>query len=466
MKKFMDKDFLLTTKTSEKLYFNHAKRMPIIDYHCHIDPREIAEDKRFSNITELWLGNDHYKWRLMRAFGTEEKYITGDASDKEKFMAWAKVLGRSIGNPLYHWSHLELQRYFNYHGILNENTAEEVWNLTLDKLSEETMSARNIIKSSNVKVICTTDDPVDSLEWHKMIAADSSFDVSVLPALRPDLALDIEKPGFADYIAKLAGASKIAIRSFEDLKTALANRIDYFDLNGCRLSDHGLVSIKYEPCTDEEADTIFEKSLTGAALSASEVAKYKTACLIFLGREYKKRGWVMQFHYGCKRDNNTLMFESIGPNTGYDCIGENVSVAEVSNLLNALNNADALPKTILYSLNPNDNTPLDTVIGCFQNSDCRGKIQHGCAWWFNDNLDGMTSHLRSLASQGYLAGFIGMLTDSRSFVSYTRHEYFRRVLCKFIGELVESGEFPYDEDVLGRIIEDISYNNAAEYFDF
>lgn len=466
MKQFMDKDFLLTSQTAKDLYNNHAKRMPIVDYHCHINPQDIAEDKRYETITELWLGGDHYKWRLMRAAGIDEWYITGAASDEEKFKKWAYVLGRAIGNPLYHWSHLELQRYFDYHGILNEDTADEVYKLCNEKLKEPRMSAKGIIKASNVSVLCTTDDPLDNLEWHKKIVCDMDFPVKVLPAWRPDNALNIDKPGFAEYIAKLAGVSKTPIRDFDSLCEALSNRMDYFMANGCKVADHGLDSIMYSPARGKTVDHILGTALSGGKITSRDANIFTTACIMFLGKEYSKRGWVMQLHYGCKRDNNSYMYDKIGANTGFDCIGDNSYSSNLADLLDALDIDNNLPKTIIYSLNPTENTAIDTIAGCFQNSDAVSKIQHGSAWWFNDNKEGMTEHLKSLSAEGYLAGFVGMLTDSRSLVSYTRHEYFRRILCDFIGNKVENYEFPEDMQRLGQIVEDICYNNAMRYFGF
>ena len=466
MKNFMDNDFLLTTKTSQKLFHEYASKMPIIDYHCHISPQDIANDKHFQNITELWLGGDHYKWRFMRSCGVEEKFITGNASDKEKFIAWASCLGKAIGNPLYHWSHLELQRYFGYSKTLNKNTAEEVWELCNNKLQNNNISAKQLISASNVKVICTTDDPVDSLEWHELIKKDSAFKTTVLPAWRPDQAMNIEKDSFNSYIAKLSKVSEIDISSFYDLCNALNKRMNFFESHGCKLSDHGLDYVMYAPADKDEVNKIFINKLTGKNITKEDELKYKTAFMINMGRECSERNWVMQLHYGCKRNNNDKMFASIGADTGYDCINDHTPSVLLADFLNALNSNNCLPKTILYSLNPIDNAAIDTIIGCFQNSDALGKIQHGSAWWFNDHLDGITDQLRSLASLGNLSGFIGMLTDSRSFLSYTRHEYFRRILCKLIGEIVESGEFPEDYEILKEIVEDISYNNANKYFEF
>ena len=410
MKAFMDQDFLLETETAKMLYHDYAAKMPVLDYHCHISPQEIAEDRQFENITQVWLGGDHYKWRQMRSNGIEERYITGDASDREKFQKWAETLERAIGNPLYHWSHLELQRYFGYHGALNAKTAEEVWNLCNEKLQSPQMSARNLIRQSNVTLICTTDDPADDLRWHKQLKEDDSFEVQVLPAWRPDLAMKIEKPGFAAYLKKLG--------------------------------------------------------MAGEPISKEEELKYKTAFMLYAGREYHRLGWAMQLHYGCKRDNDVKRFRKLGPDTGFDCIDTYTPSAQLADLLNALNVTDELPKTILYSLNPNDNAAIGTIIGCFQDAGVVGKIQQGSAWWFNDHKQGMIDQMTSLANLGLLSNFVGMLTDSRSFLSYTRHEYFRRILCNLIGGWVENGEYPADEEILGRIVQNISYNNAVRYFGF
>ena len=466
MKPFMDKDFLLTTETAKKLYHEHAEVTPVLDYHCHINPREIAEDRKFDNITQVWLGGDHYKWRLMRSAGVDEFYITGDASDREKFQKWAETLGKAIGNPLYHWSHLELQRYFGYEGYLNGETAEEVWNLCNEKLSQADMSVRNLIKKSNVTLICTTDDPIDSLEWHDKIAADKTFDVQVVPAWRPDKAMNIEKPEFTTYLKQLYDVTGKHIASFEDLKDALKNRMAFFNTKGCSVSDHALEYVMYAPATDEEIEEIFAKRLRGEAISKEDELKYKTASMLFFGKEYNRLGWVMQLHYGCKRDNNELMYNKLGPDTGFDCINNYAPSAQMADLLNALNKTDELPKTIIYSLNPNDNAAIGTILGCFQNSTATAKIQQGSAWWFNDHKVGMQDQLISLGQLGYLAGFVGMLTDSRSFLSYTRHEYFRRILCELFGTWVENGEYPADMNTLGEIVENISYNNAIKYFGF
>ena len=466
MKAFMDKDFLLSTPTAQTLYHEYAAKTPVLDYHCHINPKEIAEDRKFENITQVWLGGDHYKWRFMRSSGIDEYYITGGASDKEKFFKWAEVLGKAIGNPLYHWSHLELQRYFGYHGTLNKNTAEEVWNLCNEKLADPSMSVRNLIRQSNVTLICTTDDPVDSLEWHAAIAADDSFEVQVLPAWRPDKAMNIEKPEYVDYLNTLASVSGISITSFADLKAALKNRMEFFASMGCSVSDHALEYVMYAPASDKEIESIFTKRLSGGSVSREEELKFKTAFMLFVGKEYNRMNWVMQLHYGCKRDNNKLMYEKLGPDTGYDCINNYAPSAQMADFLNALIQTDELPKTIIYSLNPNDNEAIGTILGCFQDSTAVAKIQQGSAWWFNDHKIGMKNQMLSLANLGNLSGFVGMLTDSRSFLSYTRHEYFRRIMCDLIGELVENGEFPNDQETLSEIVKDISYYNAVRYFGF
>ena len=462
----MDEDFLLSTQTAQKLYHEHAEKTPILDYHCHINPEEIAKDRQFENITQVWLGGDHYKWRQMRSNGVDEKYITGDAPDREKFQKWAETLEKAIGNPLYHWSHLELKRYFGYDGCLNGETAEEVSKLCNEKLKTPEMSVRNLIRQSGVTLLCTTDDPADSLEWHKVIAEDDSFEVQVLPAWRPDKAMNIEKPDYADYLKKLGTAAEIEIHTFADLKAALKKRMAFFDSMGCRASDHALEYVMYAPASDEEVETIFAKRLGGEMLTKAEELKFKTAFMLFVGKEYARLGWAMQLHYGCKRDNNVFRYEQLGPDTGYDCIDNYAPSGQMADFLNALNASDELPKTIIYSLNPNDNAAIGTILGCFQDSGAIGKFQQGSAWWFNDHKTGMIEQMTSLANLGLLGNFIGMLTDSRSFLSYTRHEYFRRILCELIGGWVENGEYPADMKVLGKMVEDISYNNAVRYFGF
>lgn len=466
MKNFIDKDFLLSTETAKELFHKHASKKPIVDYHCHLSPKEIAQDMQFESINQIWLDGDHYKWRQMRSNGIEEKYITGNAPAREKFQKWAETLERAIGNPLYHWSHLELRRYFDYEGVLNSETAQEVWELCNKKLMEKSMSARGIIKQSGVKVICTTDDPIDTLEWHQKIKEDKSFDVQIIPAWRPDKALNIEQPIFIDYINQLSKASDINIISFADLKKAFKKRLEFFISLGCRATDHAMEYITYVPASEKEVEIIFEKKLKGSKLTKEEESKYKTAFMIFAGQEYYKNDLVMELHYGCKRNNNTLIFDRFGPDMGHDCINNFAPSAQIADFLNALNSTEQLPKTIIFSLNPNDNAIIGTILGCFQSASALSKIQQGSAWWFNDHKVGMIDQLTSLANLGILSNFVGMLTDSRSFLSYARHEYFRRILCNLIGTWVEDGEYPYDIKILSRIIEDISYDNAVRYFKF
>ena len=466
MKQFLDKDFLLNTEAARKLYHEAAEKQPIIDYHCHLNPREIYEDIRYENITRVWLGGDHYKWRLMRSAGVPEKYITGDSSDWEKFEKHAEVLGKAIGNPLHHWSHLELRRFFGYEGILNKQTAKEVWELANAKLQSEGYTSRGLIMMSNVDTICTTDDPVDTLEWHEKLAADKSFPVTVLPAWRPDKAMNLEKETYLDYLKQLETASGIKITSFADLKKALHLRLDFFAAHGCSLSDHALNYVMYAPASEEETEKIFAARLKGVLPSAQEEAVFKFAFMTAMAGEYTRRGWVMQLHYGCRRDNNLGMFRAMGPDTGFDCVDNYAPSAQTAAFLGMLEDAGSLPKTILYSLNTNDNAAIDTILGCFQNDTAVGRIQHGSAWWFNDHFDGMSDQLKSLASLGYLAGFVGMLTDSRSFISYPRHELYRRVLCNYIGEMVERGEYFSSEENLKEIIENVCIRNTNAFFGF
>lgn len=466
MKQFMDKDFLLQTDVAKKLYHEYASQVPVIDYHCHLIPQEIAEDIHFRNMTELWLGADHYKWRVMRSNGVEEKYITGNASDEEKFHAFAEALPKCIGNPMYHWCHLELQRYFGIYDTLSGKNWKEIYDRCNEILAKPEMSAKNLIRMSGVTLVCTTDDPVDDLHYHEKIAEDKDFDVQVLPAWRPDLAMSPEKDGFADYIKKLSDVSGVKIDDFASLKQALVKRMDYFAERGCLVSDHGLDYAEYRPVSSGEMDKLVKKGLAGDNFTVEEQQQFRTMMMLFLGAEYKKRNWVMQLHYGAKRENNELVFKSAGANAGIDCINPQGFVAEVADFMNALNREGNLPKTIIYSLNPTDNALIGTMIGCFQGDRVRGKIQQGAAWWFNDHKYGMEEHMKSLASLSLLGNFVGMLTDSRSFISYPRHEYFRRILCNFIGNLVENGEYPEDYELLGEMVQDISYNNAVRYFGF
>ena len=466
MQAFMDKDFLLTTDTAKRLFHEVANGCPIIDYHCHINPREIYDDRRYENITQVWLGGDHYKWRLMRCAGVQETYITGNASDYEKFKAFAAVLNKSIGNPLYHWSHLELQRYFGYDGMLSPATADEVWELANYKLQSEGFSVRGLIERSNVELICTTDDPLDNLEWHQKLKTDDTFATTVLPAWRPDQAMNIEKPEFADYLRKLGASAGTEINSFADLKIALRARLTYFSQNGCSLSDHALDYVMYVPAQETEIERIMTAKLAGKPISEQDTLKFKTAFMLFVAGEYRRMGWVMQIHYGCRRNNNPTMFGALGADTGFDAVDTYTPSAQLAALLGAMEASGRLPKTILYSLNPGDNAAIDSICGCFQNDEAVGRLQHGSAWWFNDHMTGMTEQMTSLANLGYLAGFIGMLTDSRSFLSYPRHEYFRRILCRLLGQWVEDGLYPDDFDTLSEIVRGVCYENAKSYFSF
>ncbi len=467
-KNFLDEEFLLTGDMAKALYHNHAETMPIIDYHCHIDPQSIAEDKRYDSITELWLGGDHYKWRAMRSAGVPERLITGDGDPEEKFIAWAETVPKLVGNPLYHWTHLELQRYFGIYEPLTGKTAKEVYRACNEVLSKKEMSVRGIIAQSKVKLICTTDDPVDHLKHHASIAADPSCAVKVLPAFRPDKALRADKAEFPGYIAKLAAATNRKIEDLDDLRAALLDRIDYFDAHNCRVSDHALDTCICETAEESELKGIFQKGLGGEKITRRESEAFQTALLLTCARAYKKKNWVMQLHFGCIRNNSTTMFERLGPDTGYDAANdEGGNAPRLAALLDLLERSDALPRTILYSLNPADNSVIGTVMGCFQtDSDIPGRVQMGSAWWFNDHKAGMEKQLTDLMNVGVLSTFVGMLTDSRSFLSYTRHEYFRRILCNLIGTLVENGEYPADEEMLGKIVRDICYNNARNYFRF
>ena len=461
---FMKEDFLLTTPTARTLYHQVAAKMPIVDYHCHLDPQQIYEDVRFENITQVWLGGDHYKWRIMRSNGVDEYYITGDAPDREKFQKFAEALPRCIGNPMYHWCHLELKNYFGYEGTLNGTTAQEVWDLALQKLAEPDFSARGLIRRSNVAMVGTTDDPCSDLQWHKRLAEDKSFDTKVCPSFRPDPALNCHKSGFAAYIAKLSEASGIEIRCAADVAAALTQRIGYFNECGCRASDHGLDYVMYREATMEEIEETFRKAMAGEALTVAETEGYQTYLLLHCGREYARHGWAMQLHFSCFRNPNSRMFGKLGADCGFDCIAVTDSSAALHSVMDALDRTAQLPKTIVYSLNPADNQWLDTLLGAYQGTEIPGKIQHGSAWWFNDNKVGMQDQIISLAQLGILGNFIGMLTDSRSFLSYARHEYFRRILCNLIGTWVENGEYPADMDTLGGLVADICCNNAKRYF--
>ena len=458
MKQFMDREFLLTNDTAKHLYHELAASLPIIDYHCHLDPREIYEDRHFDNVTQLWLGGDHYKWRLMRSFGVDERSITGDATDREKFQKWAEALSLAAGNPLYHWSHLELKNYFGFEGHLTPENAEQVWQLCNKKLSQPEYSARNLILRSKVEAICTTDDPADSLEWHQKLRQ-TDFPVKVLPSFRPDKALGIEKQDYLAYLARLGSPA-----SFAALTEALRARLDRFTELGCRVTDHGMDHVPYAPAEPAQIEAIYQKRLGGRMPTALETEQFKTALLLALGRAYHAKGLVMQLHFGVIRDLSKRVFRQLGPDAGIDAIGDQAPITKLAAFLNALDETGELPKTILYSLNPNDNAAIETVMGAFQTGEARGKLQHGSAWWFNDHKNGMRAQLESLAAEGHLATFVGMLTDSRSFLSYARHEYFRRIVCDLIGTWVENGEYPNDETLLKQLVQGICHDNAAAYF--
>ncbi|HJV46650.1 MAG TPA: glucuronate isomerase [Bacillota bacterium] len=463
MKPFMNEDFMLSNDTARKLYHDFAKDMPIFDYHCHLTAKEIAENRVFNNITEAWLGGDHYKWRILRSNGIAEEYITGNKSDKEKFEKWAQVVPYMIGNPLLHWTHLELQRFFGISEVLSSNNANEIWEKCNAMLQKEEFSPRELIKRSNVKALCTTDDPIDSLEYHKILRDDPTFEVKVLPTFRPDGALNIEKETFISWLNKLEEVSGNKIENYQDFLTALKDRIEYFHEVGCRLSDHAIDSHFYLEADESEISNIFQKRLTQGELTQEEIIKYKSAIFIYLGRAYHQHGWAMQLHIGALRNTNSRKEGLLGPNTGFDSIADFSYAQELSQFMNALDYANSLPKTILYCLNPRDNYMLASMIGNFQEG-IPGKIQFGSAWWFNDHKDGMEEQMKALANEGLLSRFVGMLTDSRSLLSYPRHEYFRRILCNLIGNWVENGEYPADFVVLGEIVKDICFNNIKHYF--
>ena len=465
MEPFLSKDFLLDTSVARQLYHDFAEHQPIIDYHCHIDPKDIWEDRRFDDITQVWLGGDHYKWRLMRSNGVDERYITGDADPREKFQKFAETLPRAIGNPMYHWCHLELKNYFGYTGVLNGDTAQQVWDLCNEQLKgDPDKSARGLIRKSNVAMIGTTDDPCSTLCWHERLAGDDTLSVRVCPSFRPDPAINIHKPGFAAYVEAMEQNVGFPIRSIQDMRDALSGRISYFDEHGCRAADHGLDYVVFRPISDEAATAALQKARAGQPLTLEEVEGYQTALLLHCARAYRKLDWVMQLHFSCVRNPTSKMLEILGPDTGFDCIAVTDSCAATYRLMDALGRENALPKTILYSLNPADNAWLDTLLGAFQGPEVPGKIQHGSAWWFNDHRTGMTEHLTSLANLSVLGNFVGMLTDSRSFLSYARHEYFRRVLCALLGRWAEEGAYPCDITALGGLVEDICYRNAKRYF--
>lgn len=467
----MDENFLLQTETAQKLYHEHAAKMPIIDYHCHLIPKMVADDHRFSSITEIWLGGDHYKWRAMRSNGVEEKYCTGkDTSDWEKFQKWAETVPYTFRNPLYHWTHLELKTAFGIDKLLNPETAKEIFDECNDKLrNDPNMTARGLMRRYNVETVCTTDDPADSLEYHKQVK-DSGFEIKMLPTWRPDKAMAVDKPEeYREYIAKLGAAADIDIRTFSDLVDALQKRHDFFESMGCRLSDHGIEEFYAEEYTQPEIDAIFAKIIDGGSLSQEEIDKFKSAMMIVFGEMDYESGWTQQFHYGAIRDNNSKMFKLLGPDTGFDSIGEFNTAKKCAKYLDKLNSRGKLAKTILYNLNPCANEVMATMLGNFQDGSVAGKIQLGSGWWFLDQKDGMQKQMNALSLLGLLSRFVGMLTDSRSFLSYPRHEYFRRTLCNLVGTDIENGEIPYtgyEEKRVNQMIEDICYNNAKNYFKF
>lgn len=466
MKPFMDEDFLLQTETAKKLYHEHAAKMPIFDYHCHINPKDIAEDRMFTSITEIWLAGDHYKWRAMRTNGIDEKFCTGKANDWEKFEKWAETVQYTLRNPLYHWTHLELKKFFGINEVLSSKNARSIYDTCNEKLQTPQYSCRNIIRMANVHTICTTDDPVDSLEYHQKIKADG-FEVAVLPAWRPDKAMMVEFPiSYNQYINQLASVSEMEIKTFDDLMIALNKRHRFFHENGCRLSDHGLDTAYAEEYTAEEIDALFLKVRIGYRLTTREILKFKSCMLYEFGRMDHSRGWTQQFHIGALRNNNTRQFNLTGPDTGFDSIGDKPIAESLSKLLDRLDSEFKLSKTILYNLNPRDNEVYATMIGNFQDRSIPGKIQYGSGWWFLDQKDGIEKQLNTLSNLGLLSRFVGMLTDSRSFLSYTRHEYFRRILCNLLGNDVENGEIPNDLELLGQMVENICFNNAKNYFNF
>lgn len=462
---FIHDNFLLSNKFAEELYHNYASKMPIIDYHCHLSPKEIAENKVFENITQAWIYGDHYKWRAMRTLGIPEKYITGKASDQEKFEKWAQTVPYTLRNPLYHWTQLELARYFDIDQLLSPKTATEIYNQTSDQLNTQQYSTQGILKKMNVKVVCTTEDPTDTLEHHKTLA-ESDLETHISTSFRPDKAIMINHHGFLGYISALEEASGVSINSYRDLKFALLQRIEYFHQNGCRVSDHGLNYIPFTSYNEAEVTKIFNKKLDKQNLSAEEILKYETAILRYLSQEYHTRGWVQQFHLGALRNNNTRMLAELGPDTGWDSIADYPQAENLSKFLNSLDVEDQLTKTIIYNLNPADNEVMASMIGNFNDGSIKGKVQFGSGWWFLDQKDGMTKQLNALSNMGLISCFIGMLTDSRSFLSFPRHEYFRRVLCNLFGQEIQQGELPNDMPWIGKIIQDISYNNAKEYFNF
>ena len=466
MKSFLDKHFLLHTKTAQQLYHAYAAPMPIIDYHCHLSPQQIADDIRFENLAQVWLYGDHYKWRAMRANGINEKYITGAASDWEKFEQWAATVPYTLRNPLYHWTHLELQRYFDIQEILSPQTAKKIYGECSEKLQSPGYSVRNLLRRMNVKIVCTTDDPTDTLEYHQKIK-DDGFEIPVLPAFRPDKAMEVsDAKVFNSYIEKLEAVSHISITSFDDYLAALQSRHHFFGSNGCCLSDHGLEEVYADDFTDADISSIFNNLRQNKSITQEQQLKFKSAMLLYFAEWDHEKNWVQQYHLGALRNNNVRAMKTLGADTGWDSVGDFSQGKSLALFLNKLNAKNKLAKTILYNLNPADNEVMATMIGNFNDGSVRGKMQWGSAWWFLDQKDGMTKQLNALSNAGLLSCFIGMLTDSRSFLSYPRHEYFRRILCNLFGEEIENGELPNDTEWTGKIIQDICYYNAEKHFDF
>jgi glucuronate isomerase len=466
MKKFLDENFLLGSEAAQRLYHEYAKEMPVIDYHCHLSPREIAADHRFANLTQAWLSGDHYKWRAMRTNGVEEGYCTGEKPDWEKFQKWAETVPYTLRNPLYHWTHLELQRYFEIDEVLNGRTARKIYDHCTEKLQAAGYSVRNLLRKMNVQAVCTTDDPVDTLEYHRQLRQDG-FEIPILPAFRPDNAMNVDHPErFNQYIKKLEAATNVAISSFNDYLFALENRHDFFSSMGCTVSDHGLEEMYAEEFTGWEVETIFNKVRGGKELNETERRKFKSAMLVHFAEWDWEKGWVQQFHLGALRNNNSRMTQRLGPDTGWDSIGDFSQGRALGRFLDRLDKEDKLAKTILYNLNPADNELIATMIGNFNDGSVAGKVQFGSAWWFLDQKDGMTRQLNTLSNMGMLSRFVGMLTDSRSFLSFPRHEYFRRILCNLFGEEITNGELPNDMEWIGKVVRDICYYNARQYFNF
>jgi glucuronate isomerase len=462
---FINDNFLLENKFAEELYHNYSKNQPIIDYHNHLNPQFIAEDKIFDNITQVWINGDHYKWRAMRTLGINEQFVTGNASDKDKFLNWAKTVPYTMRNPLYHWTHLELARYFDIYDLLNEKSAEKIYIETTEKINSQAYSTQNLLKKVNAELVCTTEDPIDSLEFHQKLTK-NPIGTKMSTAFRPDKAILISNDGYNAYLDTLGDVSGIAINTFADLQAALRKRIEFFNANGCKLSDHGLDQIYFEEFTESEINTIFKKKRENRIISPEEALKFQSAVLLFLSETYHEFGWVQQFHLGALRNNNARMHRILGPDTGWDSIGDYPQAQKLSGFLNALDSKDKLTKTIIYNLNPADNEVMATMIGNFNDGSVRGKVQLGSGWWFLDQKDGMTKQLNALSNMGLISCFVGMLTDSRSFLSFPRHEYFRRILCNLLGDEIKRGELPNDMEWIGKLVSDISYNNAKEYFKF